>query len=62
MYMPGEDQGPVKQEIANLAYLLWEQDGRPEGREKIHWIEAEDEWISTAMLSGSCLRTCEIMR
>jgi len=51
MYMPGEDQGPVKQEIANLAYLIWEQEGRPEGRETIHWLEAEDGWIAAAMLT-----------
>jgi len=49
MYKPGEVQGPVKDEIENLAYQLWEQDGRPEGMAEVHWIEAEDQWIATAM-------------
>jgi len=49
MHKPGELQGPVKEEIENLAYQIWQQEGRPEGREKMHWIEAEDQWIATAM-------------
>jgi len=53
MYKPGEDQGPVKKEIEYLAYHLWEQEGRPRGREKIHWIEAEDQWITNAMLADN---------
>jgi len=48
MYKPGEVQGPVKDEIENLAYLIWEEEGRPEGQDKTHWIEAEDQWIATA--------------
>lgn len=28
-------------EIARLAYLLWEQNGRPEGRDQFYWLEAE---------------------
>jgi len=54
MFKPGESPGPVKDEIANLAYLLWEQDGKPEGQEKTHWIEAEDRWIAEAMIKREC--------
>jgi hypothetical protein len=51
MHKPGELEGPVKNEIEHFAYLIWEEEGRPEGRDKIHWIEAEDQWIATAMLN-----------
>ncbi len=37
----------VEQDIAAQvrlrAYQLWELEGRPEGRERIHWIRAEAE-------------------
>ena len=29
--------------IAKRAYEIWEQDGRPEGREAEHWLRAEQE-------------------
>ncbi len=31
----------VREEIANLAYRLWEKDGKVEGRDKEHWRQAE---------------------
>ncbi len=27
--------------VRDLAYQLWEQEGRPAGRERDHWLEAE---------------------
>ncbi|MBX5010395.1 DUF2934 domain-containing protein [Rhizobium lentis] len=30
-------------EIRKRAYSLWEQEGRPEGKHRDHWIRAEDE-------------------
>ena len=38
--------GPSEQEIANYAYLIWEQEGRPEGREKLHWEHARAQLIA----------------
>jgi DUF2934 family protein len=32
---------PSSQQIAHLARRIWEAEGRPEGREKAHWLEAE---------------------
>jgi hypothetical protein len=32
---------PAAEQIASLAYELWEQAGRPEGRSEEHWREAE---------------------
>ncbi len=29
------------EEIARIAYLLWEEEGRPQGRAKDHWLRAE---------------------
>jgi Protein of unknown function (DUF2934) len=28
--------------IRNLAYMLWMEDGCPEGRDQAHWLEAEE--------------------
>lgn len=36
--MPGEDR---EQRIRELAYAIWEQEGRPEGRSERHWETAE---------------------
>lgn len=32
-----------EQEIRARAYRIWEGEGRPEGRDKIHWRQAEEE-------------------
>ena len=31
------------EQIAHLAYLIWEQEGRPSGREQEHWLQAESQ-------------------
>ena len=28
------------QRVADLAYRMWEEDGRPEGRAEAHWLRA----------------------
>jgi hypothetical protein len=35
------------EEIALSAYLLWEKDGRPEGRDLHFWLEAEKKLTAT---------------
>jgi len=46
---------PAEDEIAVCAYLIWEKEGRPVGREREHWDQAEaqllacrlhEEWVS----------------
>ncbi|MCX6899378.1 MAG: DUF2934 domain-containing protein [Verrucomicrobia bacterium] len=32
---------PTSEEIARLAYLIWEKEGRPQGCDMNHWFEAE---------------------
>ncbi len=32
---------PSSQQIADLAQRIWEAEGRPDGREEAHWLEAE---------------------
>ncbi len=32
---------PSTSDIASLAYQLFEQEGRPQGRDMQHWLEAE---------------------
>jgi hypothetical protein len=33
--------GPTSEEIAVVAYAIWEQEGRPDGRDVDHWLRAE---------------------
>ena len=33
----------LKQRITERARQLWEEDGRPEGRDMEYWLQAEDE-------------------
>ena len=33
---------PTEQEIQHAAYLLWIEDGRPEGRDFEHWLAAKE--------------------
>jgi len=37
----------LQEAIARCAYLLWEQEGRPEGRALEHWVQAEAELVAT---------------
>ena len=37
-----KDQSSKETRIRNLAYMLWLEDGCPEGRAQTHWLEAED--------------------
>jgi hypothetical protein len=41
---PKED---VRARIQRRAYELWESEGRPEGREQTHWLQAEREIART---------------
>lgn len=33
---------PTEQEIQHAAYLLWVENGRPEGRDLEHWLAAKE--------------------
>jgi hypothetical protein len=37
--IPSIDATP--DEISYCAYLIWEQEGRPHGRDVVHWLQAE---------------------
>ena len=41
MNAPYQNQSPSEEEITVCAYLIWEDEGRPEGLDKIHWGQAE---------------------
>jgi len=36
-----QNQSPSEEEITVCAYLIWEHEGRNEGRDKVHWGMAE---------------------
>ena len=51
---------PDHSEIAVCAFFIWEAEGRPEGRGKEHWLQAEmqleatgahEKWVSNEPLS-----------
>jgi hypothetical protein len=39
-------QSPLPDEIAYCAYLIWEKEGRPSGREREHWLQAETQLLA----------------
>jgi Protein of unknown function (DUF2934) len=43
----GRLQEDVRERIRRRAYELWESEGRPEGREHTHWLQAEQEIART---------------
>ena len=43
---------PTNEQIAALAYCIWEQEGRPEGRDLEHWRTAEAQLRQTRVPSG----------
>jgi hypothetical protein len=45
-------RGELQQRIQQRAYELWENEGRPHGREQAHWQQAERE-IASQSASGS---------
>jgi hypothetical protein len=38
---PINQSQPTHEEIAFCAYLIWEREGRPQGCEEAHWLQAE---------------------
>jgi len=34
-------ENPSLEAIAYCAYMIWEKEGRPAGRDREHWLEAE---------------------
>jgi hypothetical protein len=43
---------PTPDEIAFCAYLIWEKEGRPPGREREHWFQAETQLLATRAHDG----------
>ena len=53
--MPYDNNGfspPTSDEISFCAYLIWEHEGRPPGREKEHWFQAETQLLTTRAHDG----------
>jgi hypothetical protein len=48
---------PTYEEIATCAYLIWEQEGRPHGRDIAHWHQAEAQLFLGRMHDASMLAT-----
>ena len=47
---PKETSATNHEEIARLAYLNWEKDGRPHGHDQKYWLEAEQQLNATGHL------------
>jgi hypothetical protein len=49
--MTVNESSPIQhEEIAQLAYLNWQRDGRPLGRDQEYWLEAEQQLKATKHL------------
>ena len=42
----GEGESTGEQAIRERAYAIWEQEGRPDGKDLDHWLRAEAEIIA----------------
>jgi hypothetical protein len=47
---------PTHENIAALAYALWQEDGCPEGTDKEHWLRAEQELATNREIAMSTAR------
>ena len=46
---------PIPEQIAMCAYLIWEKEGRPQGRHESHWLQAENQ-LKTDQADGAAVR------
>ena len=49
----GEGQSLREQAIRERAYAIWEQEGRPDGKDLDHWLRAEAEIIAQRLFGGA---------
>jgi hypothetical protein len=47
---------PTSEQIARAAYLMWEQEGRPHGRDLQHWLQAESQLMAGTFRDGKSVR------
>ena len=47
MSEPRQSQVPTEEKIATFAYLIWENEGKPENMDKVHWEQAEVQLASS---------------
>ena len=45
-YVPSTEPQPLHEQIASLAYALWQQRGCPEGSSEEDWFRAEQEVLA----------------
>jgi hypothetical protein len=43
----------IEQSIRDTAYRLWENDGRPEGRDEEYWLRAREAWLGQQTLDNA---------
>jgi hypothetical protein len=48
---------PTSEQIALCAYLLWEKEGRPRGRELVNWLQAEEQLMADFAQDAGLLQT-----
>ena len=55
----GEGQPAGEQAIRERAYAIWEEEGRPDGKDLDHWLRAEAEIISATEPQASSSLTAK---
>ncbi len=51
---------PTYEEIAACAYLIWEKEGRPHGRDVAHWLQAEEHLLADRLHDAGMLVRYEL--
>jgi len=59
--MSHEDNLVIEENIRTQAYLLWEQDGKPQGDGLEYWLQAESAFIIGSYLRKSCMEPRNIL-
>jgi hypothetical protein len=51
----------MEEAIRQRAYEIWEQEGRPEGRDLTHWLRARTEILDRELAAGASLSEGGVM-
>jgi hypothetical protein len=41
-----------REQVRERAYAIWEREGKPEGRELVHWLQAEQELANDTQIDA----------
>jgi hypothetical protein len=51
-----------EQQIRDIAYGIWQAEGRPDGRDRAHWQQAEEQLQTATATDGSTKKRSKVTR